>query len=187
MQEKARFSIFTHWVSHLGDSRAKSYILFNLISITYSIFNLFFAINIQPLLINTFPVRLSIILFYTTSLLVILLLFFPLNKNFKIHRTLSDIMFASILTALILLLYSFSSSSNIPSFLILPLAFTVLISSLFVISFALMKIKYGEIPKTLIEIRNKEKSILIKNAFFLEWLFFASLVSFQLIVLAYTL
>ena len=187
MQKKERFSIFTHWVSHLGDSRAKSYILFNLISITYSIFNLLFAINIQSLLINTFPVRLSIILFFTTSLLVVFLLFFPLNRNYKIHRALSDIMFASILAALILLLYSFSSSSNIPSFLILSLAFTTLISSLFVISVTLLKIKYGEIPKTLIEIRSKEKSILIKSAFFLEWLFFTSLVSFQLIVLAYTL
>ncbi len=187
MQKTARFSIFTHWVSYLGDSRAKSYILFNLIVVCYSVFNLLFAINILSFLVSTFPVRLSIILFYTTSLLVILLLFFPLNKNYKVHRILSDIMFTLIFVALILIFYPLYTSSSIPFLLVLFLAATILINLLFVASFTLLRIKYGEIPKTLIDIRKKERSLLIKNAFFLEWLFFASLVCFQLILFIYTL
>ena len=187
MQKKARFSIFTHWISELGNSRAKSYKLYNLITIIYSILNLLFALNIQSLLTNSLPANFSSILFSTATLLVILLLFFPVNKNYKTHRIISDILFITILTASVLLFYSFTLSPNIPSFLLVSLMFTILISSLHVVSFVLLKIKYGEIPKNFVELRKKEDSLLIKNAFFLEWLFFVSLVCFQLIMLTYAL
>lgn len=186
MNRDNNFSVFTHWVSHLGNSKKKSYLLFNLVVILYSIFNFVFTNSIRSITLNTFPVRVSSILFYITSLLVILLLFFPLDKNFKVHRNLSDLMFTSIFLALTLLLYSFFTSPNIPPVLLLSLSITVLISFLFLISFALLRYKYGMIPETLIEIRKSEKSLLIRNAFFFEWVFIGTLSFFQLIVLVYT-
>ena len=187
MQKGKDFSIFTHWISELGNSRAKSYKLYNLITIIYSILNLLFALNIQSLLTNSLPAKFSSILFCTATLLVILLLFFPVNKNYKTHRIISDVLFITILAALVSLFYSFTLSPNIPSFLLVSLVFVILISSLHVISFALLKIKYGEIPKDFVELKKKENSLLLKNAFFLEWLFFASLVCFQLIMLTQVL
>lgn len=182
MVDRVRFSIVTHWISNLGDSRGKTFIPFNLVIIFYSIFNLFFINKIRSFLPNNFQTEVTAVLFYTFSPLLILLLFFPVNKNYKVHRVLSNLIFISIIGALLLSFLQLSKTTSIPFTVIFFLALTTIVGSIFLISFIKLQVKYNKIPKTLANIRRKEKSLLIKNACLMEWFFFFLIICFQMFV-----
>lgn len=179
---KVRFSIVTHWISNLGDSRGKTFILFNLVTAFYSIFNLFFTNKIRSFLSNNFQTEVTAVLFYTFSLLLIFLLFFPVNKNYKVHRVLSNLIFISIIGALILSFLQLSKTASIPFLFIFFLTLTIIVGLVFLISFIKLQIKYKEIPKIVDRVRKKEKSLLIRNVCLMEWVFFLLLICFQIIV-----
>ena len=181
MVDEVKFSIVTHWISNLGDSRGKTFIPFNLVTVFYSIFNLFFTNKTQSFLLNNFQAEASAGLFYTFSLLLILLLLFPVNKNYKVHRVLSNLIFISIIGALILSFLQLSKTAGIPFIVVFFLTLTVVVGLIFFISFVKLQIKYKEIPKTLINIREKEKSLLIRNVCLTEWIFFFLIICFQII------
>jgi hypothetical protein len=181
MEKKAKFSVITHWISNLGDSREKTFIPFNLVTVFYCIFNFLFTGKMQLLLPNSFQAEISVILFYTFSLLLILFLFFPVNKNYKVHRILSNLIFVSIIGALVFSFLQLSKTVGIPFPVIFFLTLTTVVGIVFLISFIKLQIKCKEIPKTLENVRKKEKSLLIRNVCLLEWIFFLLLICFQII------
>lgn len=183
MEKEARFSIVTHWISNLGDTRIKTFIPFNLVTIFYSIFNLLFIYKIRSFFSDGFQTDITVILFYIFSISLVLLLFFPVNKNYKVHRVLSNLIFISIIGALVLSFLQLSKTADTPSLVIFFLTLTTVVGIVFLISFIKLQIKYKEIPRTLICVREKEKSFLIKNVCFMEWVFFLLIICFQLFVI----
>lgn len=182
MEKSHNFSIATHWVSLLGDSRKRSYILFNLITILYSFFNLFFINKAQLLLPDNLLEKLSVFLFFIYALSLILILFFPVNKNYKVHRILSDIIFSFLLGWVTLITFQFYRTQVISPIISTLLIVTTLLGFLFLFSFTKLRIKYKEIPKTLEDLQKNEKSLLIKNTCLMEWLFFFLVIICQILL-----
>jgi len=182
-KKNAAFSFTTHWISLLGDSRRNTFILFNLITIFYSFFNLFFINKVRLLLPDNLLGKSSIFLFYIYALSLILILFYPVNKNYKVHRVLSDIIFSSLLGWITLMLFPLYKTQVPPSSVLLLLTITVLLGFVFLFSFTKLRIKYKEIPKTLVDLQKSEKSLLIKNSCLMEWVFFFLVIICQLFLI----
>ncbi len=185
MVDKIKFSIVTHWISNLGDSRGKTFIPFNLVTVFYSISNLFFVNQIRSFLPNNFQAEAMAVLFGVFSLLLMLLLFFPVNKNYKVHRVLSNLIFTSIVGALALSFLQLSRTAGIPFIVVFFLTLTTIAGLVFLVSFIKLQVKYKEIPKTLIDVRGKEKSLLIRNVCLMEWIFFFLIICFQVFVIRF--
>lgn len=178
MKEKSGFSIYTHWISNLGDTRTRSHTSFDIIALIYSIFNVLFTNKIQSTISNNFLATICIALLYAFSLLIILIIVFPMNKNFKVHRIVSDLLFISILTALILLFLQIKTSIILQLLLLTTIAF----GFTFITTFINMKLKYKKVPKTLVGFRKKEKSIFIRNICVLEWISLSLIIFYQILV-----
>lgn len=184
MIKNGGFSITTHWISILGDTRNKSAVMFKLIGVFYILFNLFSVNKLQLLLSSSLLEKLSVSLFYIYTLSLTLILFYPVNKNYKIHRVLSDIAFSSLLWWITLILFQLYKARVVPPLILLLLTITAIIGFIFLFSFTKLRIGYKEIPKTLTDLRKSEKSFLIKTSCLMEWLFFFLVVICQLLLTA---
>ncbi|MDC0449035.1 DUF998 domain-containing protein [bacterium] len=182
MKGKKKFSIFTHWISELGDTRAKTHFVFNFIVILYGTFNLIFVYKTQWLFPTPLLSNLSFLLFGSYSFFLILLPLYPQDLNFTAHRRVCNLLYISILSGLIFLSYPLCVSGS--SLIIkLILSITTVTGFLLGLSFVKMFRKYQKIPKNLVEIRGKEESFLIKNVCFFEWLFFLLVLCLQLLLI----
>lgn len=182
MEKNHNFSFTTHWISFLGESRKRGFILFNLITIFYSFFNLFFINKVQLLLPDNLLGKSLIFLFCIYALSLILILFYPVNKNYGVHRILSDIIFSSLLGWIALITFQLYRTQVISPIISTLLIITTLFGFLFLFSFTKLRIKYKEIPKTLVDLQENEESLLIKGSCLMEWLFFFLVVICQLLL-----
>jgi len=179
---KSKFSIVTHWISDLGDSEAKTFIPYNLAIIFYSIFNFFLIGKLRLFFPNSIQSEFAIVLYCVSSLSLILFLIFPFDRNYKGHRTLFSIYFLSILLALILTFLQISKTQETPSITTFLLSSTIVEELIFLFSFIKLHAKYKKIPRTLVDIQIKEKSLLIRNVCLLEWVFFFLLICSQITI-----
>jgi|GEM_PF-5511964 len=175
MKEETKFSLKTHWISRLGETTSKTYYYFNLAIILYTIFNIYFIKSIQILFATNLQSVFSYIFFITYSLSLILILFFPQNINFSAHRRVSNFLFVSILSGLILIFLATKS---------VFLAITIIVGVGFSYSFILLYRKYHKIPIRLSNSARKDRSFLIRNSCLLEWVFFALVLASQILLVA---
>ncbi len=180
MKKEGKFSVFTHWISNLGETNTKTYFAFNLVVISYCAFNLYFVYRVQELFSTSFQSILSFLFFGAYSFFLILILLFPQDKNFKVHRQLSIFLFLSIFSGIILLFLPLKTFGILYPSINIILTATIFTGILMGLSSIKMYLKYGTVPRILTDIRKNESSVLIKNACFLEWIFFTLLISFQL-------
>ena len=185
MKRRGAFSVFTHWVSNLGETNTITYFAFNLVVVSYCVFNLYFVYRVQELFSTSFQSTLSFLFFGAYSFFIILILLFPQDKNFKVHRQLSNFLFLSIFSGLILLFFSLKISRTLYPLTNIILPATIFTGFLLGLSSIKMYSKYGKIPRILTDIRKDESSLLIRNACFLEWIFFTLLISLQLTLIIF--
>ena len=182
MNKKDKFSIHTHWISSLGETKSNTFLPFNLIVLSYSIFNIYFLNKTQWLFNSQLQSILSYIFFSVYSLFVILILFFPQDKNLNIHRGLSDLLFLSVMFGLVLSFLSTLDNTGTHVFLKAMLIITIFTGVLLGYSAVKMYLKWGKIPRNLVEVRKKEMSLFIRSSCLLEWTFFFLLICYQIYI-----
>lgn len=165
------YSISSFWVSNLGEHKSPSYLVFATSFFIFEILNLFFVkifLGLLPCITLTKVATISFCLAIFSSMFIV---FLPVDKKPKIHERVANLLFAGLFGSFLFTIYPIYISDTIPNSLIIlnviALFFLILLAS----SFIILRSKYGmEALVNMVEIRKKEKSFILRNAAFWEWI-----------------
>ncbi len=171
------FSFVTHWMSNLGEKGSKSFWLFNAPLFIWGVLNIIIGIIFKSVLLQTFLFsNLTIFFFFSLSGGIILVSFFPTNKNRVLHGIAGGILFISITFFCFAMISNIAVSGwpgSLTALFLAELMIIFILSVILTLSRTRLHLKYGwKNIRNLVEVRKIEKSFFLKNGSVWEWLVF---------------
>ncbi len=176
-KQYGRYSIFTFWVSSLGEKKAASHYIFNVSFLILAFLSAFFLQGFFSLIPDLFLAKIALGFFVLSLIALILMVFAPLDRKPKCHEIITHGLFGSLAGFILFSINPIYVSGAFPGFLVLLNVIILFFSLLTTYTFTKLKIKYGAPAlRDFVSVRKKEKSYLLKNAPLWEWITFISLV-----------
>jgi hypothetical protein len=169
------YSIRTHWMSDLGDTRYTSSSLIIPAMIVYACTYPFLIFGMSKVLPNTTDSSIIMILFSLYLFFGFCAVLLSNNTHPVLHYVCIAIDHICITTMSLLFIYRISVSTLFPKYFILFSITVVVLSLLFSFAFGKILFRVRKIPLPISDIRTKNQSFLIRNIMVLEWAYILSI------------
>lgn len=160
------YSIKTHWISNLGEARSKTRSIF-LVATGFIFIAGIYTISLLLLQEGGLTLKIGALILSTALLFLLPTMYIPMDRNLELHTKVGGVMFLFINVGMMLIVFSPHFYGS-PTLLMSTISVIVFVNLLGYASGILYR-KFGAIPANLVEIRDREQNIIVKNATVWEW------------------